>query len=129
MADATGSSAKRALGDHTVFLGDPVQEALFSMTVALMSEVSVLRDRLDAHERLLSAAGLPLSPAQVDAMQIDAQVAAERGEVRMRMMRNVFRVLGEKLPPEVLRAQSAQYGKIFEELHDSNAPSDILKDS
>lgn len=115
-ATPEAASPRRAAGDHTVFLGDPIHETLFSMVVALLAELSVTRDRLDAHERLLKAAGLPIGPAEVDGYEVSADVARERAAVRDRMIRHVFRALYEKLPPAELRAQSDAYARILAEV-------------
>ena len=103
----------RTAGDHTIFLGDPVQETLFSMVVALLGELAVMRDRLDAHVRLLQAAGLPLAPDQVDGYEVDETVAKQRAVTRERMIRHVFRAIHEKLPPAELRAQTESYAGIL----------------
>ncbi|MEZ5458903.1 MAG: hypothetical protein R3E65_06230 [Steroidobacteraceae bacterium] len=115
-ASPDSATVRRAAGDHTVFLGDPMHEALFSMVVALLAELSVARDRLDAHERLLQAAGLPLGPGDVDGYDVTAEVAQQRAATRERMIRHVFRALYEKLPPAELRAQSDAYSRIFAEV-------------
>jgi hypothetical protein len=117
------AAVRRAAGDHTVFFGDPMHETLFSMVVALLGELSVTRDRLDAHERLLQAAGLPLAPVDVDGYAVSAEVARERAATRDRMIRHVFRALYEKLPPAELRAQSDAYSRIFAEVQSDAARS------
>ena len=114
---------RRTTGDHTVFLGDPIQETLFSMVVALLGELSIVRDRLDAHERLLKSAGLPVSPQDVDAFAIDEAVATQRAATRDRMIRHVFRALHEKLPPAALRAHTESYAGIFAEVQKDAAVS------
>ncbi len=107
---------RRAAGDHTVFLGDPMHETLMSMVIALLGELSVVRDRLDAHERLLKSAGLPVGPADIDGFEVSAEVARERAATRDRMIRHVFRAVYEKLPPAELRTQSDAYARIFAEV-------------
>lgn len=122
-APPDASTIPRAAGDHTVFFGDPMHETLFSMVVALLAELSVTRDRLDAHERLLQAAGLAVGPADVDAYAVSADVASARAATRERMIRHVFRALYEKLPPAELRAQSDAYCRILAEVQvDQAAP-------
>ncbi len=64
------------------------------MIVALTSEVAVLRARLDAFERLSEAAG-GVSPEQIDAFAPDAEAESERAKQRQRLLRRVFRSLGE----------------------------------
>ncbi len=118
-AAAQNPTLRRTAGDHTVFLGDPIQETLFSMVVALLGELSIVRDRLDAHERILKDAGLPVSPQEVDEFAIDETVAVQRAATRERMIRHVFRALHEKLPPAELRAHTESYAGIFAEVQRS----------
>lgn len=116
MNQAARKPSAPAAGDHTVFLGDPVQETLLSMVMALTGELSVLRERLDAHERLLGEAGLPLRPAEVDAYVPDAEAREYRQAVRQRILRHVMRAINERLPPEELGAQGHAYQTIMEEV-------------
>ena len=109
-------SLNRAIGDHTVFLEDPVKETLLSMVMALTGELCVLRDRLDAHERLLARAGLPLAPDQVDAFQADDGARQQRQAVRQRILGHVMRSVNERLVPEELRAQQRAYARILEDV-------------
>jgi uncharacterized protein (DUF2267 family) len=116
MNQSTRQTAGRAAGDHTVFLGDPVQDALLSMVMALTAELSVVRDRLDAHERLLGGTGLPVAPHEVDAFVPDAEAREQRQAVRRRILRHVMRVINERLPPEALGAQTSTYQSILDEV-------------
>lgn len=116
MTQAARQPLGRAAGDHTVFLGDPVQETLLSMVMALTAELSVVRERLDAHERLLHGAGLPVGPADVDAFVPDAQAREYRQATRQRILRHVMRVINERLPPEELGAQARAYRTIMEDV-------------
>ncbi len=116
MTQAARQPLGRAAGDHTVFLGDPVQETLLSMVMALTAEVSVLRERLDAHERLLDGAGLPVGPAAVDAFVPDAAAREYRQATRQRILRHVMRAINERLPPEELSAEGRAYQTIMDEV-------------
>lgn len=76
------------------FFEDPAVDKLLAITMALLGEVCVLRERLDAHERL-AASGRAVSPAAVDAFVPDAAVAQERDAVRELIMARVLSVLTE----------------------------------
>jgi len=71
---------------------------LFAMLTALLGEVSVIRERLDTHERLLEKAGL-FGKDAVDAWLPDAEAEAERAPIRERMMNRVLRYLEEDMEP------------------------------
>jgi hypothetical protein len=103
----------RAAGDHTVFLNDPVQETLLSMVMALTGEISVLRERLDAHERVLASEGLPVAPQNIDGFTPDADAREYRQEVRKRILGHVMRAVNERLLPEELIQQNQAYGDIM----------------
>jgi hypothetical protein len=62
------------------------------MIMALTSEVAVLRERLDAHERL-NKVGQTATPESVDSFVPDEQVQRERGATRQRMLDKVCRPL------------------------------------
>lgn len=69
---------------------DPRVDTLMGMVMALMSEVSVLRERLDAHERLAEQS-TPATPQAVDDYVPDEQVAQVRAAIRDRMVAKVCR--------------------------------------
>ncbi len=82
------------------FFDDPVNDQLLAMVMTLLGEVTVLRDRIDTHERLAAAQGL-WSRDEVDAYVPDAPVTAERGCERQALMDRVLKVLTE----DVIRAR------------------------
>jgi hypothetical protein len=76
------------------------------MVLALLGEVAVLKDRLDANERLLAAAGLH-GPDDVDVFSPDAQVRAHRSAYRQACYDRVLGVARDRLLPEALAEQQA----------------------
>jgi hypothetical protein len=86
---ATGPKRPRYLADRDL-------DRMMIMLVALMGEVSSLRDRLDTHEAL-GDAGRPLNTGEVEAYKLDESRNLRREEERMAMVRRVFRVLKEEL--------------------------------
>jgi len=93
-------------GSQPVVFGDQTTDALAGMVLALLGEVVVLKDRLDANERLLSAAGLH-GAADVDAYSPDADVRAHRGAYRQAIYDRVLGVARDRLLPEALAEQAA----------------------
>lgn len=73
---------------------DTADEQTMAMIVALTSEVTVLRARLDAFERIAEAAGL-VSRSDIDAFVPDADADVERSAQRRRTLSRVFRALRE----------------------------------
>lgn len=80
--------ARVAQGPRPHYFRDPDVDRLWTVVLALMGEVSMLRDRLDAHERLL---GSPIAPADVDAYAPDAEAEADRGGRRTALVERVLR--------------------------------------
>jgi hypothetical protein len=97
----------RPKGSQPVVFDSATQDALAGMVLALLGEVVVLKDRLDANERLLQAAGLH-GGAQVDAYHPDAEGRAHRAAYRQKIYDRVLGVARDRLMPDAL-AQQAEY--------------------
>lgn len=100
-----------AKGSQPVVFGDQTTDALAGMVLALLGEVVVLKDRLDANERLLKAAGLH-GTADVDVFNPDAEVRAHRGAYRQAIYDRVLGVARDRLLPEALAEQQAYEGEV-----------------
>jgi hypothetical protein len=70
------------------------------MILALATEVSALRERLDTHERL-AAAGRSPDPAAVEAYTPDEAVEAARAAARRALIEHITRVLLEPDSPRI----------------------------
>jgi hypothetical protein len=71
---------------------DPRVDTLLGMVMALTSEVAMLRDRLDAHERL-NADRQPATPESVDDFVPDEPAQKARAAWRQRLIEKVCRPL------------------------------------
>ncbi|MGP1281560.1 MAG: hypothetical protein ACTS1X_01165 [Parasphingopyxis sp.] len=80
----------KAKGKRPDFLGDPEEEKMLSMLMAVIGEVSVLRERLDTVERLLDAKGT-ISRADIERYQPDRAAGQERGEMIREYIARVMR--------------------------------------
>jgi hypothetical protein len=92
---------KFAKGKRPVYLGEGASDRLLSVLLALMGEVSVLHDRLDAMERLLAQHDL-LDRGEVEGFEPDEGAAREREAWRSQYVERVLRALeveGEVSPP------------------------------
>jgi hypothetical protein len=76
--DWIARAGARAKGRRPDYFEDPALDRLLSLTMALVGEVSVLRERIDTVERLLEAKGT-ISRADIDAWQPDRAAGEERG--------------------------------------------------
>ena len=76
--DWVARAGAKPKGKRPDFHADPAIDRLLSLTMALVGEVSVLRERMDTVERLLEAKGT-ISQADIDAYVPDKAAGEERG--------------------------------------------------
>jgi hypothetical protein len=97
MADSsTRPRPRKAVGPaRPTYLRPEDIDKVMAVVLALMSEVSALRDRVDTHERL-ALGGVPPTPAAVDAFQPDEAVDAERESRREAYVKRLLRVVLEE---------------------------------
>ena len=84
-----GSKAK---GKRPWFLEDPDTERIMNITLALMQEVAVVRERLDTVERLLERDGV-VSRASIEAFEPSKEEADERGYWKQEYIARCLRIL------------------------------------
>ena len=75
-------------------------DQLMMMIVALMSEVSALRDRIDTHEALVERGETPTCAA-IEAFELSPERRATREERRQAMLSRVLRVILEEREAEL----------------------------
>ncbi|OQW73412.1 MAG: hypothetical protein BVN33_09915 [Proteobacteria bacterium ST_bin13] len=76
--DWIGLAGKRAKGKRPDYFEDPAIDRILSIVMALVAEVSVLKQRQDTVERLLDAKGT-ISRADIEGFVADKDAAYERG--------------------------------------------------
>ena len=103
--DHIARAGAKAKGRRPDYLDSPFEERMLSMLMALVGEVSVLRERLDTVERLLEAQG-SISRADIEAYAPDLETGRERNRLIRdyiaRIMRGVqqdMEALAEREPP------------------------------
>ncbi|RVU06980.1 hypothetical protein EOE18_03200 [Novosphingobium umbonatum] len=111
--------AARPKGSQPVVFESATQDALAGMVLALLGEVMVLKDRLDANERLLKAAGLH-GPEDIDAYHPDADARAYRGAYRAKAYDRVLGVARDKLLPDALALQADYEQEVARVAADTN---------
>ena len=90
--DWIARAGAKAKGKRPAYFEDPAIDRTLSIVMALVGEVSVLRERVDTIERLLDAKGT-ISRADIEGYQPDKAAARDRGlltrEYIARVMRGV----------------------------------------
>jgi hypothetical protein len=82
----------KAKGKRPWFLKDPDIERVMNITLALMQEVAVMRERLDTIERLIERDGT-VTRASIEAFTPTKAEAAERGAWTQEYIARVLRIL------------------------------------
>ena len=106
---------KVAKGKRPFFFDDPNVDRLLAIVMALASEVSVLRDRLDTHEKL-SESEMWSSKANVEAFEITEDIEKERDAWRAEYLNRILRIVTEELERMKRDASDEDYDAIMEEV-------------
>lgn len=88
-ADQKNSRFEVSRGQKPQFHADPAVDDLMNMVVALTAEVSVLRERVDTHERVSEAAG-GFGADDVEHYEADPDSQATRAALRADLVDKVF---------------------------------------
>ena len=94
--DWIARAGKRAKGRRPQYFDDPAIDRLVSMVLALVGEVSVLRERLDTVERLLEGSGA-LSREAIERYAPDRAAGEERGLATKAYIARIMRGLQQEL--------------------------------
>ena len=111
--DWIGLSGKRAKGKRPEYFDDPAIERTLSIVMALVAEVSVVRQRLDTIERLLDAKGT-ISRADIEAFVPDREAGHERGVMTAAYIARVMR--GVQQAMEAMAADDRPVEEVSREL-------------
>lgn len=94
--DINAIANAKAKGERPYFFDDPAVERVFSITLAVATELAVMRERVDTIERLLEA-GQPVSKASIDAFRPDSDAARERQLWHAEYIARIFRIVHQEL--------------------------------
>ena len=90
--ESKNKSSTEIKGRNPHFFDDPNTDRLLTMVMELASEVSVLRDRLDTHERIAESKGL-YTEAEVESFRPSDEAAAQRSAWRSRFLDRLLKGL------------------------------------
>ncbi len=94
--DWIARAGAKAKGRRPRYFDQPAQDRMLSMLMALIGEVSVLRERLDTVERLLEAKG-SLDRADIESFAPDKEAARERGILTRDYIHRVMRAVQQDM--------------------------------
>lgn len=89
-------AGNKSKGARPYFFDDPAVERVLNITMAVATEVAVLRERLDTIERILSEKDI-LHKAEIDAFVPDDKTAEERQLWHARYSARILRIVQQEL--------------------------------
>jgi len=94
VADALEKSANKPAGKRPYFMAPEVERVL-AITMAVVQELAVARERIDTLERLLAAKGI-LAADDIDRFTPTPDEAAERGLWMQQYLNRVLRIVQQE---------------------------------
>ena len=88
--DWIARSGAKAKGKRPAYFEDPAIDRTLSIVMALVAEVSVMRERMDTTERLLDANGT-ISRADIETYTPDRSAGKERGLITKEYIARIMR--------------------------------------
>ncbi|MFT6779020.1 MAG: hypothetical protein ACJAV1_002963 [Paraglaciecola sp.] len=105
-------------GKRPEYFADPMAEKHFSITMALMAELAVARERIDTLERILVSKGL-LDVNEVEHYQPDVATGQARQLAQVEYSARVLRPLQQAV--EAMSGNQASMSNMAEQLGDPDA--------
>ena len=106
---------RTAKGRRPYFFDDPNVDKLLAMLMALTGEVSVIRERLDTHERLAEKKKFSTS-ANIEAYRATEVVDQERVKWRADYVARILRIVTDELEQITRKESNEQYENIVKEV-------------
>lgn len=94
IADALAGAGAKPAGKRPYFL-DPEVERVLAITMAVVQELAVTRQRCDTLERLLTAKGV-IAEGEIDAFAPDPRATAERGLWTQEYLARALRIVQQE---------------------------------
>lgn len=94
--DWIARAGAKAKGKRPQYFEDPALDRMLSILLALVGEVSVVRERLDTVERLLDAKGT-ISRADIEAYEPDRETGYDRGVATKEFIARVMRGVQQEM--------------------------------
>ncbi len=107
--DALAKSANKPAGKRPYFMTAEVERVL-AITMAVVQELAVARDRIDTLERVLAAKGV-LDISEIEQFQPNPEQAAERGLWLQEYLNRVLRIVQQEGEAITATAQGDLYSQ------------------
>ncbi|WP_317928549.1 hypothetical protein [Halioxenophilus sp. WMMB6] len=90
-------------------------DELLSMVMVMAGEISVLRDRLDAHERVAKHNGLDMASA-IEQLELDEEALQAREAVRQDFLERLFYLARKEANEAATNQTDSSFNKTIEEI-------------
>ncbi|MBP01418.1 MAG: hypothetical protein CMM25_01210 [Rhodospirillaceae bacterium] len=112
-----------AKGRRPFFLENPDSDKLLAMITAMTAEISILKDRLDTHERLSDMGEVATSIA-IERYKPDTKIQDIREANRARLLERIFRIISDQ---DSLNQSDADYNSLIEKFSAENSKDDVKR--
>jgi hypothetical protein len=116
-ATITQMANAKAQGKRPEYFADPMTEQSFSITMALMAELAVARERIDTLERILVSKGV-LAKDEIENYQPDAATGQARQLAQVEYSARVLRPLQQAV--EAMSPNQLNMSDMADQLGDPN---------
>lgn len=113
--DVNALANAKAKGERPYFFDDPAVERVLSITMAVATELAVMRERMDTIERLLEA-GTPVTKASIDAFRPDDEAARQRQQWHADYIARILRIVHQEIEAVKNPALNVSSEKLSDEL-------------
>lgn len=113
--DVLALANAKATGKRPKYFDDGANEHLLSMSLVLLQELAVTRERLDSIERLLDKKGV-LERSEIEAFRADREEAEERAAAHRSLIARTLRSLQQEIegmsgPDESVEDLASEFAK------------------
>lgn len=105
--------SRKAKGARPVYFENPENDKLLAMLMAVVGEVSVLRERLDTFERIAASKNLVLRE-EVERFEPDEKAAEQREQWRREYIDRVLRIVRQDLESQAAGETQGTYRQALE---------------
>ena len=114
-SNANPTLSHNAKGKRPKFYEDAGTDQLMSMVMTLASELNVIRDRMDAQERVAKQHGIDLA-AGIEALELDDEALAEREAWRQGFMARLFYLALKEAEEAQIGETTEKYNSTIDEI-------------
>jgi hypothetical protein len=110
-----------AKGRRPFFLENSESDKLLAMITAMTAEISILKDRLDTHERLAEQ-GEVATPLAIEKYKVESNIEEMREANRASMLGRIFRIITDR---DGLSQSDSDYHRLIDNFASETKEDDL----